>query len=100
MVIDKEIGDVVYTIDNYNQYYDKPFEEYEHKRVKSNSNPYIKEDKLIIREFIIQGFIVDQEGVFPAEDGNDGWNKITVYNSINDKFYYDLSEAIKDLNEI
>lgn len=91
------IGDTVYTIDNCTN---NEWDEAEYKREDFHSGKYISKfaARAIIKETVIEGFIVDNnEEVHPAIDGWDGWNKVVQYNSINGKCYNNLQIALAEL---
>lgn len=49
----------------------------------------IKNSKIIIDEIIVEGFIINKEGVYIAEVGFDGWN------TLNDNYYFNNPKTNK-----
>ena len=95
-----EIGQFVYTIDRLRENIDNEYDYIPRKQ-------YGK-DMLIIRENKVDGFIIDDGGLFPAECGWDGWTKITTYNAYScmnnkynfDRVFYNRQDAIDFLNDV
>ena len=83
------IGDAVYIVENYNKYYDK---------CKYYNTIY--DSKVVIKSYFVESFIIDDEGVFIAEDGNDGFNKMSTYHDLtleeygDCKIFYSEKDAI------
>ncbi|MGE5637657.1 MAG: hypothetical protein ACM3WQ_03025 [Chloroflexota bacterium] len=65
------IGDTVYLVEDFNEYYDK-------------TPSYLTRDgkKVTIKEFVVDSFIVDENGIYIAEGGHDGYNKISTYHNL------------------
>jgi hypothetical protein len=95
-VLPCDIGDIIYVVEDYNQYYDE----------KYMSIKTIYGNRIIIKEIIVEGFIVDKEGIFIAEDSFDGWNKLTVYHNLtlekygDCKIFFSIVEAKNFVNTI
>lgn len=65
------IGQTIYIIKaGYNKYPDD-----KNSKFFSKNNTKIK-----ICEHVVEGFIIDKDGVHVAEDGHDGWTLLTTYN--------------------
>ena len=87
------IGDTVYILENFNEYDD----------IKNGYKPIhtIYKTDIVIKPIIVEGFIIDEEGIFLAEDGWDGWNKIVTYHSLTLEEYEDckIFGTEKEANE-
>jgi hypothetical protein len=95
-VLPCDINDTIYVVQDYNPYYDEKY-----VPIKT-----IYGNKVIIKEIIVEGFIIDKEGIFIAEDGLDGWNKLIVYHNLtleeygDCKIFLDIVEAKNFINTI
>ena len=66
-----KIGDIVYIVENYNDSLDS------FQPILTSYNKKIK-----ITEFIIEGFLIDEDGDHIAECGWDGWTILDVYHNL------------------
>ena len=83
------ICDDIYIVENYNQYYDK---------CKFYITKY--DTKIVIKKYIVEGFIVDEYGIFFAEDSWDGWNKLSVYHELTLEEYGDCKIFLNELDAL
>lgn len=93
------IGDIVYTISTCTLI---EWDKARHKKkgfVYSTDILKNQKDDVIIKETEIEGFIIDEEGIHPAQVDHDGWNKIVTYLSCNKIVYRNLQDAINDLEK-
>jgi hypothetical protein len=67
------IGDEVFIVENYNLYWDV-------EDFTPIHTIYGKD--IVIKPMNIEGFIIDEKGIHIAEDGHDGWNKLTLYHDL------------------
>jgi hypothetical protein len=67
------VGDRVFIAEDYNQYWDVDY---------YNPIHTIYGTKIVIKAWTVEGFIIDDKGVHLAEDGHDGWNKLTTYHDL------------------
>jgi len=79
IVLPCNIGDEIYIVEDYNEHYDDFYHYYE----------TIYGGRVVVKELIVDSFIVDSQGVFIAENGYDGYNKITTYHDLTLEEYDD-----------
>lgn len=90
-----KIGDIVYIVEDYNPYYDK-----------CEYCETIYGSKIVVKDFVVDSFIIDSKGVSIAEDGHDGYNKLITYHSLtleeyeDCKVFYNKKDALEFVKSI
>lgn len=90
------VGDIIYVVEDYNRFYDK-----------CGYYETIYGSRIVIKDYVVEGFLIDELGVHIAEGSHDGWNKFSTYHdlTLEDKYgdcmiFNNRDDAIEFVNSI